>query len=201
MSAIDHQDGTDTPPAGAVAAPVTKVIGVLFASWCVGFAAVNAWQLGSGSLSSDRFGDDATVLTVASVLVLILKLVGAAIALVSLRPVQPRMRWPLGAALWAATATFVVYSAGNLITTLGTLVGALEPTAAWESAGGLTIRSVAYLLFFLAGAVMAAVLAVSYHRRHRLHWTAVAVGGGCGPALLGALLVGLPSLLATVSQR
>jgi hypothetical protein len=57
------------------------------------------------------------------------------------------------------------------------------------------------VLFFLAGAVMSAALTVSYHRRHRLRWTAVAAGAAGAPALLGGLLVVLPALLATASPR
>ena len=107
----------------------------------------------------------------------------------------------LGAALWAATSALTLYSAGNVIITFGTLSGLLEPTAAWTSAGGVTIRSVAYMLFFLAGAAMSAALSVSYHRRHQLHWTAVATGATGAPALLGGLLVVVPALLTTVSLR
>jgi hypothetical protein len=57
------------------------------------------------------------------------------------------------------------------------------------------------VLFFLAGAAMFAALTVSYHRRHRLHWTAVAASATGAPALLGGLLVLLPALLTTASPR
>ncbi|HSK89858.1 MAG TPA: hypothetical protein VK875_00965 [Euzebyales bacterium] len=174
--------------------------GVLFAAWCLGFAAVNAWQLATGRLTDGEFRGYTTALVVASILVLLLKLLGAGMALASLRTVRHRgVRWLLGAALWAATSTLVLYSAGNLIITFGTVTGLLEPTAAWEAAGGVTIRAVAYVLFFLAGAAMSAALAVSYHRRHRLHWTAVFAGITGPPVLLGGLLVVLPALLTTAS--
>jgi hypothetical protein len=200
MIATDHQSVTNTPRAQGVVSPTIKVTGVVFAAWCVGFAAVNAWQLATGRLPDDEFGDYSTVLTVMSFVVLLLKLIGAGMALASLRSVRHRrVRWLLGAALWAATSTLALYSAGNLIITLGTVTEILEPTAAWESAGGVTIRSVAYMLFFLAGAVMSAVLTVSYHRRHGLRWTAVAVGAAGAPVLLGGLLVVLPALLTTAS--
>jgi hypothetical protein len=39
----------------------------VFAAWCLGFAAVNAWQLATGRLPDDEFGDYTTVLTVMSV--------------------------------------------------------------------------------------------------------------------------------------
>ena len=120
-------------------------------------------------------------------------------ALASLRSVHHRgARWLLGAALWAATSTLALYSAGNLVITVGTVTGLLEPTEAWKSAGGVTVRAVAYVLFFLAGAAMSATLTVSYHRRHRLRWTAVAAGITGPPVLLGGLLVVVPALLETV---
>lgn len=202
MTGTDHQSVTNTPRAHGVVSPSIKATGIVFAAWCLGFAAVNAWQLASGRLPDDEVGDYSTALTVMSVLVLLLKLLGAGMALASLRSVHHRrVSWLLGAALWAATSTLALYSAGNLIITLGTVTGLLEPTAAWESAGGVTIRSVAYLLFFLAGAAMSAALTVSYHRRHRLRWTAVAAGATGAPALLGGLLVVLPALLTTASSR
>jgi len=199
MTFTDHQSVTNTPPAAGAVSPTIKVIAILLAAWCLGFAAVNAWQLATGRLTDDDFRGYTTALVVASIVVLLLKLVGAGMALVSLRTVHHRrVRWLLGAALWAATSTLALYSAGNLIITLGTVTGLLEPTAAWEGAGGVTIRAVAYVLFFLAGAAMFAALTVSYHRRHRLRWTAVAAGITGPPVLLGGLLVVVPALLETV---
>jgi hypothetical protein len=182
-----------------VASPAIRITGILLAAWCLGFAAVNAWQLATGRLTDDQFSGYTTALVVASILVLLLKLLGAGMALASLRTVrQPRVRWLLGAGLWAATSTLALYSAGNLIITFGTVTGLLAPTAAWESAGGITIRAVAYVLFFLTGAGMFAALTVSYHRRHRLRWTAVAAGATAPPMLLTGLLVVVPALLRTV---
>jgi len=202
MTATDHQSVTNTLPAVGAVSPIIRMTGVLFAAWCLGFAAVNAWQLATGRLTDGEFRGHTTALVVASILVLLLKLLGAGMALASLRTVHHRgVRWLLGAALWAAASTLALYSAGNLIITFGTVTGLLEPTAAWESAGGVTIRAVAYVLFFLAGAAMSAALAVSYHGRHRLHWTAVLAGITGPPVLLGGLLVFLPALLTTASTR
>lgn len=178
--------------------PAIRITGILVAAWCLAFAAVNAWQLATGRLTDDRFAGYTTALVAASILVLLLKLAGAGMALASLRSVHHRaVRWLLGAALWGATGTLVLYSAGNLVITVGTVMGLLEPTAAWESAGGVTVRAVAYVLFFLAGAAMFAVLTVSYHRRHRLRWTAVAAGVVAPAVLLGGLLVVVPALFGT----
>jgi hypothetical protein len=197
----DHPAAANTPPADGAVSPAFRITGTLVAAWCLGFAAVNAWQLATGRLTDERFAGYTAALVVASILVLFLKLVGAGMALASLRTVHHRgVRWLLGAALWAATSTLALYSAGNLVFTLGTVTGLLAPTAAWEAAGGVTVRAVGYGLFFLAGAAMSAVLTVSYHRRHRLRWPAVVAGFIGPPVLLGGLLVVIPALLGTIGS-
>jgi hypothetical protein len=90
MTATDHQSVTNTRPADGVVSPAIKATGPVFAAWYLGFAAVNAWQLASGRLPDDKFDDYSTVLTVMSVLVLLLKLLGAGMALTSLRTVHHR---------------------------------------------------------------------------------------------------------------
>ena len=90
MTATDHQSVTMTPRAHKVVSPTVKATGLLFAAWCLGFASVNAWQLATGRLADDEFGDYSTVLTVMSGLVLLLKFLGAGMALASLRTVHHR---------------------------------------------------------------------------------------------------------------
>jgi hypothetical protein len=55
-----------------------RIAAVLAAVWCLGFAAVNLRHLATGRLTEDRFGDYATVMVVANILVLLLKLLGRA---------------------------------------------------------------------------------------------------------------------------
>jgi hypothetical protein len=55
-------------------------------------------------------------------------------------------------ALWGAFGLLGLYSAGNLVITIGTVSGLLAPSAAWTAAGGVTPRAILYVLFFLAGA-------------------------------------------------
>jgi hypothetical protein len=181
---------------GSRASPSIRATGVAFAAWCLAFAAVNAWQLATGRLPGDEVPAYATVFVVESVVVLLIKLVAAGVALCSLRSL-PRAgaRALLGAALWGAASTLGLYSAGSLTIAIGTVTGLVEPSAAWEAAGGVTPRSIAYVLFFLVGAGMAAALATSFHRRHRLGWKVVATGAAVAPLLLGGLLVILPALL------
>ena len=94
-----------------------------------------------------------------------------------------------------AFGLLALYSAGNLFITAGTVGGLLAPSAAWTAAGGVTGRAVGYVLFFLAGTALFGVLAVWFHRRHRLGWTVVAAGLAGAPLLLGLLLGVAPALL------
>jgi hypothetical protein len=174
-----------------------RAVGYVAAGWCLGFAAVSAWQLAAGPVGpAERYASGLAILIV---LVGVLKLVGAAVALaaVLVRP-GPRPHWPvqlLGVALWGAFGVLGLYSAGNLVITAGTVSGLLAPSAAWTAAGGVTPRAVGYVLFFLAGAALFGVLAVWFHRRHHLPWTAAVAGLAGAPLLLGLLLAAAPAVL------
>lgn len=173
-----------------------RVVGYLLATWCLGFALVNAWDLLVGGLpGGDAFADYAAGLAVMSVLVLLLKVAGAAVAVAAVRP-RRRPSWLLATATWGAASLLALYSVGNLGITLGTVLGLVEPSAAWTAAGGVTARAIAYVVFFVAGAAMFTVLAVSYQRRHRPRWTAAAAGIVGAPVLLAGVLVVVPDVLA-----
>ena len=182
-------------PAGAA-----RAVGYVAAGWCLGFAAVSAWQVVAGPTGpAERSAADASGLAILIVLVGVLKLVGAAVALaaVLVRP-GPRPGRPvqlLGVALWGAFGVLGLYSAGNLAITVGTVSGLLAPSAAWTAAGGVTPKAIAYVLFFLAGATLFGLLAVWFHRRHHLRWTAAVAGLAGAPLLLGLLLAAAPALL------
>ena len=183
------------------AAPV-RALGYTAAGWCIGFASVSAWQVAAGPIghpeAGQRYAADASGLAIMSVLVLVLKLAGAAVALaaVLVRPGRPRrLLRLLGVALWGAFGVLSLYSAGNLAITVGTVGGLLVPSAAWTAAGGVTPRATGYVLFFLAGAALFGTLAVWFHRRHRLRWTSAVAGLAGAPLLLGLLLAAAPALL------
>jgi hypothetical protein len=81
-----------------------------------------------------------------------------------------------------------LYSAGNLVITVATVGGLVPPSAAWESAGGVTARALLYVLFFLVGTGLFGTLAVSFQHRYRPRRLAaaplvppsvVAAVGGC----------------------
>jgi hypothetical protein len=97
--------------------------------------------------------------------------------------------------LWGASGLLGLYSAGNLVITVGTVGGLLAPSAAWTAAGGVTVKAVGYVLFFLVGAALFGVLAVWFHRRHQLGWTTAAAGLAGAPLLLWLLLVAAPVVL------
>jgi hypothetical protein len=181
-------------------APPTAVraLGYVAAAWCLGFAAVSAWQVVAGPIPGQRLADDASGLAVMSVLVGVLKLAGAAVALAAVLAPPGLPRRPLqllGVALWGAFGLLSLYSAGNLVITVGTVGGLLAPSAAWTAAGGVTVKAVLYVLFFLAGAALFGVLAVWFHRRHRLGWTSAVAGLAGAPLLLGLLLAVAPAVL------
>jgi hypothetical protein len=168
---------------------LVRAAAYLAAAWCLGFAGVSAWQVAAGPVGR------VPGLAIISVLVGVLKLAGAGVALAAVlaRPGPPSR--PLGVALWGAFGLLALYSAGNLVITVGTVSGLLAPSAAWTAAGGVTAKAVLYVLFFLVGAALFGVLAVWFHRRHRLRWTAAAAGLAGAPLLLGLLLAAAPAIL------
>jgi hypothetical protein len=179
-----------------------RALGYAAAAWCLGFAGVSAWQVAAGPIGQpearQRYAAYASGLAIMGVLVLVLKLAGAAVALaaVLVRPGLPR-RPPqlLGVALWGAFGLLSLYSAGNLAITVGTVSGLLPPSAAWTAAGGVTARATLYVLFFLAGSALFGVLAVWFHRRHHLPWTSAVAGLAGAPLLLWLILAAAPVIL------
>lgn len=169
------------------------VTGHLLVAWCLAFAAVSLWQLVTGWSDDHEYAEHAAGLAAMSAIVLVLKLIGAAVAWRAIRSDRPS--WLLAAALWGASSLLLLYSAGNVVITVGVLTGLMEPSVAWQDAGGVTARSVAYLVFFLAAAPMFAAVAVSYQRRSRPRWTACLAGVLGAPLLLGAVLAGIPAVL------
>jgi len=182
--------------------PAVRALGYAVAAWCLGFAGVSLWLVADlvahPEAAAARYAADASGLVVMSLLVLVLKLAGAGVALAA---VLAGPGWParrlrlLGTALWGAFGLLALYSAGNLFITVGTESGLLAPSAAWTAAGGVTGRAVLYVLFFLAGAALFGVLAVWFHRRHHLRWTAAAAGLAGAPLLLGLVLALIPAIL------
>jgi hypothetical protein len=173
------------PPGTAV-----RTVGVLIALCCVGFALVNAAFELTGHFDDGRLADYTVGMAVMDWLVAVLKLVGAAVALLAISRrtavVSPAVVTVL---LWGAFATLGVYALGSVLEAIGIvagLVGDIEE---------ITLASVAYVLFFSLIAAGYGVLAVSYSRRHRTGMRAVVLGVLGAPALLALVLVAVPMTL------
>lgn len=182
-SAPGLQRGPVAPPAADV------IVGYLLVAWCLGFAGVSAWQLATGWSATHGYGVHASGIAVMIVVVLVLKLVGAVVAWRATRP-HERASWWLGASLWGAASLLVLYSAGNVVITVGMVSGLTE------TSGGVDARMVAYVAFFLVPAPLFAMLALSYQRRMRPSLTAFVVGAAGAPVLLATVLAGLPAVLS-----
>jgi hypothetical protein len=175
------------PPGRAVTA-----IGWLMAFWCVGFAVVNIVLESTGYLAEGEYADYAAALTVMNWLVVGLKLLGAAVALLSVakrRLMPPRL---LGMLVWGVFGTLAVYALGSVAQALGMVLGLTG------SADQVDLAGVAYVTFFLTAAVGWSVLAVSYSKRHALGWIPAVIGVLAAPVVLGLVLVAMPALLTAL---
>lgn len=177
----------------------TRFVGYAAVVWCLGFAAVNAREIVNGPGSGHGLRAYAPGLAVMSALVLVLKALGAYVAWASVRAAPKRRNlWLLAAALWGAAGVLALYSAGNLLITAATVGGLVAPSAAWESAGGVTARAILYAAFFLIGAGLFGMLAVSFQHRYHPRLTAALSGILGAPLLLGSVLVVAPRILASL---
>jgi hypothetical protein len=179
----------------APARPGTGIIatGRLMALCCIAFAVVNiVFQL------TDRFADGpyaeySTGITVMNWLVVGLKAVGAAVALLSVAS-RPRFLPPafLGVLLWGAFAMLALYGVGSLAQAIGMASGLTG------SADQIDLAGVAYVLFFLLLAAGYGVLAISYSRRFRLRKGVAVLGALGAPVALGVILLAVPRLLVAL---
>jgi hypothetical protein len=100
------------------------------ALWCVGFAVVNIVLESTDYLADSEYADYASAFTVMNWLVVGLKLLGAAVALLSVtkRPpfLPPRL---LGVIVWSVFATLAVYVLGSMAQALGMMLGLIAARA------------------------------------------------------------------------
>ena len=191
-------DTTETRPTveprpPAPAGPLMVAVGLLVALWCVGFAAISVWFELTDHFVVGRYADDATALSVANWFVAVLKVVGAAVALLAVSR-TPRFLAPriVGTLLWAAFATLAVYVVGSSTQAVVMLTGVAG------DAEHVDASAVGYVLAFLLGATGFGTLATSYARRTRLGARVVLIGVCGGPVVLGSVLVVLPAILRAV---
>ena len=164
-----------------------RALGWVMAAWCLGFAAVNiAFQV-TGRFASGPYAELAAGLAVMDWIVVGLKLLGAAVAVLAANTrAATAVRTML---IWGACALLGLYSAGNIVELVVLLLadpGAIEP------------RSLAYMAFFLAGAAGYGALAVSYSRRTHAKRSHALLGVVGAPLVLGALLVAAPAALTAM---
>jgi hypothetical protein len=184
---------TVEPRPPAPPGPFVVAVGLLVALWCAGFAAISVWFELTDRFGVGQYANDATALSVADWVVAVLKVVGAAVALLAVsrtpRFLSPRI---VGTVLWAAFATLAVYVVGSIIQAGVMLTGVAGDAEQVDAA------AVGYVLAFLLGATGFGILAVSYARRAGLGARAMLIGVCGAPVLLGSVLVLLPAILRAV---
>jgi hypothetical protein len=186
-SPVDRRPASE-PPGAAI-----TVTAVLTALWCVGFAIVNIVFEATDSLADGRYADYAAAFTVMNWFVVVLKLLGAAVALLSVAD-RPRIVRPgiLATMVWAAFATLGVYALGSAVQAVGLLIGLTG------SADQVGLAGIGYVAFFLLAAAGFGVLAVSHTRRHRTPRSSAVLGVLGGPVVLALVLLGVPALLVAL---
>jgi hypothetical protein len=181
---------SETPPATRRPGRAVRVIGLLTALWCAGFAVVNVVFELTHRFSDGPYAEYAAGITVMNWLVVGLKALGATVALLS---IADRSRWPSPTALtvlvWGAFATIAVYATGSVAQWIGMASGLTGRT------GQLDAAAVAYVLFFIAAAVGFGILAISYYRRHQVRKTFAFIGVVGAPVMLLLVLVIVPTVL------
>ncbi|MDV3221775.1 hypothetical protein [Intrasporangium sp.] len=184
-------DVSRTPPRTVEprrAAPLVTATAAAMALGMFAFAVVNVVFEATGAFA-DR-PDMAAGLAVMNWLVFGLKLLGVAVAVLSVT--QLAMSVPssvMTVLLWGAFALLAIYSVGTVVKAIGMMTGLAGSPDQIDRAGIL------YLLGSVYFAVGFGVLAISYSRRHGLHQGGVLLGVLGAPALLAGLLVAVPALL------
>jgi glucan phosphoethanolaminetransferase (alkaline phosphatase superfamily) len=176
------------PPGAGV-----RAVAALTAVCCVGFAVVNLDLLTTGVVASDAYdeliAEYPTGFAVMNVLALVLKLVGAVVAaLTVLPPIRRLGPAVIGVCTWAGFATLATYSLGS--------IGQGVSMASGDSGGKLDLMSLAYLGFFVVFATGYGILAVSYHRRMGLRARHALIGALGAPVVLGGIAVAIVLLTA-----
>lgn len=160
---------------------------------CIGFAAVNVFYGMTDRFADGPHAESASGIAVMNWLVAGLKVMGAAVALLSIAK-RPTFFPPalLGVSLWGAFAMLGVYALGNVAQAVGMASGLTGTADQIDMAG------VRYVLFFLLYAAGYGVLAISYSRRFELRKGVAVLGALGAPVLLGVILLAVPMLLTAL---
>jgi hypothetical protein len=160
------------------------------AAACLGFAAVNVVFEATGHFANGRYAAYAPGFAVMDWLVVVLKVLGAAVALLSVAPRQRILSTrAVAVSVWGAFGTLAVYAVGGVVEAVGMVTGLSG------SIDEIDLASVGYLLCFLAAATGFGVLAVSYSGRHPRTRGPAVLGVLVGPLVLGLVLLLMPAVL------
>jgi hypothetical protein len=177
-----------TPPG-----PFVVAVGLLVALWCAGFAAISVWFEFTDHFGVGPYANHATAISAVNWFVAVLKVGGAAVALLAVSR-TPRFLAPriVGTLLWAAFATLAVYVVGSITRAVVMLTGVAGDAEQVDAA------AVGYVLAFLLAAAGFGTLATSYARRAGLGARVMLIGVCGAPVVLGSVLVVLPAILRAV---
>lgn len=184
---------TDHPKFFCSPGPGVTGIGVLMALWCIAFAIVNIAFEFTDHFTGGPFAEYAAGITVMNWVVIGLKALGAAVALLSVVNI-PKLHLPalMTILLWGAFATLGLYALGSVTQAIGIISGFSG------TADQINPASVGYVFMFLLAAAGYGVLAVSYSRRHGMRRGYAVLGVIGAPVLLGLILIAIPMLLVAL---
>lgn len=169
------------------------MVGRLLALWCIGFALVNVVFEVTGHFSDGPLAAYAPGVAVMNWVVIGLKVLGAAVALVAVAKrrifVPPAVLTML---VWGAFGLLGVYALGNVVEAVAMATGLAG------SPDQITVRNISYVLFFLLGAAGYGILAISYSLRAGFRKGYAVLGVLGGPVVIALLLLAMPALLASL---
>jgi hypothetical protein len=156
------------------------------------FAVVNIVFEMTGRFDAGHLSEYAAGLSIANWFVVVLKVIGAAVALLSVAQRQRLSARVTNTLIWGAAGTLGVYSIGNVGQAIAMATGVAGSIQQIDAAGVL------YVLLFLLAAAGFAVLAVSHTKRSELGPGPAILGSVGGVVLLGIILLALPELLSAL---
>lgn len=183
----DHPKSIRSPGLGVT------VIGVLMALWCTAFAVVNIVFEVTDHFAGGPFAEYTAGISVMNWLVVGFKILGAAVALLSVANI-PKLHLPalMTVLVWGAFSTLGLYALGSVTQAAGMIFGFAG------TADQIDLAGVGYVFMFLLAAVGYGFLAVSYSRRYGTRRGYAVLGVAGAPVVLALILIVVPMLLAAL---